>query len=54
MVEEHNNNAASLAEIEKRRKGRNLAVGLSLAGFVLLIFVITLVRLGPGVLDRPL
>lgn len=41
-------------EFKKRRKSRNLAIGLSLAAFVLLIFVITIVRLGPGVLDRPL
>ncbi len=41
-------------ELEERRKGRNLAIGLALAGFVLLVFVITVVRLGPGVLDRPM
>ncbi len=41
-------------ELEKRRKGRNLAIGLSLATFVILVFVITIVRLGPGVLDRPM
>ena len=38
-------------EFEKRRKSRNLAIGLTLIAFVLLVFVVTIVRLGPGVLD---
>jgi hypothetical protein len=41
-------------EFEKQRKSRNLAIGISLAAFVLLVFVVTIVRLGPGILDRPL
>lgn len=44
----------NLRSLEERRKGRNLAIGLSLAAFVILVFVITIVRLGPGVLDRPM
>ena len=43
------NKPTSAQDIEARRKGRNLAIGLSLAAFVVLIFVITIVRLGPGV-----
>jgi len=41
-------------EMLKRVKGRNLAIALSLATFVVLIFVITIVKLGPDVLSRPL
>ncbi len=44
----------SARELNARRKGRNLAIGLSLAAFVILIFVITLVRMGPAIMDRPL
>jgi len=47
-------NNVSTKDIEQRRRSRNLAIGLSLAAFVVLIFVITIVRLGPGVLDRPM
>ncbi len=52
MSDEHNSLSAD--EMLKRVKGRNLAIALSLAGFVLLIFVITIVRLGPDILVRPL
>ncbi len=47
-------NVTRAPEFEKNRKARNLAIALSLAAFVVLIFVITIVRLGPGVLDRPM
>jgi len=38
----------------KRRRQRNLAIGLAIGFFVLLFYVVTIVKLGPGVLDRPL
>jgi cell division protein FtsB len=41
-------------EQEKARKRRNLWIALSLAAFMVLVFVITLARLKAGVLDRPL
>jgi hypothetical protein len=41
-------------EAEKARAKRNLTLALLLIGFVVLIFVVTLVRLKAGVLDRPL
>jgi hypothetical protein len=31
---------------EKRRRSKNLVVGLALAAFVFLVFLVTLVRLG--------
>ena len=34
----------------KSRRARNIAIGLSLAVFTVLFYVITLVKLGPGVL----
>ena len=35
-------------ELHKRRKGRNLALGGVLLGFVLLIFAVTIVKLANG------
>jgi high-affinity K+ transport system ATPase subunit B len=45
----------ALTEEEKRRRRqRSIATGLILAGLVLLFYVITIAKLGPGVLKRPL
>lgn len=38
----------------KRRRQRSLVIGLVLAGLALLFYLVTLVKLGPGVVDRPL
>jgi len=35
-------------EIHTRRKGSNMSIGLILGGFVLLVFVITVVKLSQG------
>ncbi len=39
-------------EAAKARSRRNIAMALALAGFVILIFVVTLVRLGGNVAQR--
>jgi hypothetical protein len=39
---------------DRARRGRNIALALGLVLFVILIFVVTLVRLGANVVDRPL
>lgn len=44
---------APTPEFEKQRKSRNLAIGLALAAFVALVFLITIARLGGDVLNRP-
>lgn len=36
------------------RKRRNLWIALSVAAFVLLVFLVTIAKLKAGVLDRPL
>ncbi|MCP1337609.1 hypothetical protein [Futiania mangrovi] len=38
----------------KRRKGRNIAVALVLGALVVLFFLITVVKVGVQILDRPL
>jgi hypothetical protein len=44
-----------LTEAQKRqRRQRSIALALVLGALVLLIYVVTVVKLGPGVLNRPL
>ncbi len=38
---------------KKSRRQRNVAIGLAVGFFVLLFYVVTIAKLGPGVLDRP-
>jgi hypothetical protein len=38
----------------KARRGRSIAIALALAAFVVIMYIITLVRMGPAVLDRAL
>jgi hypothetical protein len=38
----------------KSRRQRNIAIGLAVGFFVLLFYVVTIAKLGPGVLNRPL
>ncbi len=39
-------------EEQKRRRNRSLALGLALAAIVVLFYVVTIAKLGPGVLQR--
>jgi hypothetical protein len=41
-------------EQKKKQKQRNLALALILAAFVALVYVVTVVKLGSNVLNRPL
>jgi hypothetical protein len=38
----------------RSRKSRNIAIALAVTCFVVLIYAVTIAKLGPGVLDRPL
>lgn len=42
------------AEAAARRRKRSIALGLVLAGLVLIFYVLTIVKLGPNLFDRPL
>lgn len=42
------------AEFKRRRRARSIALAIILAALVALFYVVTLVRLGGNVLDRPL
>jgi archaellum biogenesis protein FlaJ (TadC family) len=41
-------------EQKRRRRARSIAIALSLAALVVLFYVITIVKLGPAVMHRPL
>ncbi|MDA7947306.1 MAG: hypothetical protein MPJ78_07495 [Hyphomicrobiaceae bacterium] len=40
-------------EEKKRRRTRSIAIGLALAGVVVLFYLVTIVRLGSNVVNRP-
>ena len=42
------------AEQKRRQRARSIAIALSLGALVLLFYLVTIVKLGPGVLNRPL
>ena len=52
-MDKRSDNAITPEEAAARRK-RSIAIALGLAAFALLIFFVTLARLGANVLDRPL
>jgi hypothetical protein len=41
-------------EQKRRRRARSIAIGLALGALALLFYIVTIVKLGPGVLNRPL
>jgi hypothetical protein len=41
-------------EQKRRRRARSIALGVTLGALVLLVYIVTIVKLGPGVLNRPL
>jgi hypothetical protein len=41
-------------EATRRRRARSLAIGLALGFIVLLFYVVTIAKLGPQVMNRPL
>jgi len=42
------------AEQKRRQRARSVALGLALGALALLFFVVTIVKLGSGVLTRPM
>jgi hypothetical protein len=41
-------------EQKRRRRARSIAVGLALGALVLLFYLVTIVKLGPGAAMRPM
>lgn len=41
-------------EQKKKRRSRSVAIALALAALVVLFYIVTIIKLGPGVMDRAL
>lgn len=41
-------------EQRRRQRARSIAIAVALVGLVVLFYLVTIVKLGPGILDRPL
>ncbi len=55
MSDKPNEPGIVLTEEQKRcRRARSIALALTLGTLVLLVYVVTIVKLGPGVMNRPL
>jgi predicted nucleic acid-binding Zn ribbon protein len=55
MNERPSENGIVLTEEQKRRRrARSIAIALALGALVVLVYLVTIVKLGPGVLHRPL
>jgi hypothetical protein len=42
------------AELLARRRRRSIALALALGALVVIFYVLTIVKMGPGLFDRPL
>ena len=42
------------AEMAARRRTRSIAIGLALGALVIIVYVLTIVKMGPAVFDRAL
>ena len=54
MTEDGRNRSGLTPEEQRRRRSRSVAIGLALGFMVLLFYVVTIAKLGPQVLNRPL
>jgi hypothetical protein len=54
MKDEPRNGLVLTDEQKRRRRARSIAIALALGALVLLVYAVTVVKLGPGVLNRPL
>jgi hypothetical protein len=50
----HEQGVVLTEEQQRRRRGRSVAIALSLGALVILFYVITIVKIGSGVLTRPM
>ena len=54
--ETHSNprGAGSVDDAARARRGRNIAIAIGLVGFVVLVYLVTVFRMGGNVINRPL
>jgi hypothetical protein len=46
--------AGSKDAATRARRGRNIAIAIGLVGFVVLVYLVTVLRMGGNVINRPL
>lgn len=51
---ENSAEAQARAAFDKRRRARSIALAVALAALVILFYVVTITKMGPQILDRPL
>ena len=45
----------NLTEAQKKaRRNRSIALAVALVGFVVIMYFVTIIKLGPSILDRPM
>jgi ferric-dicitrate binding protein FerR (iron transport regulator) len=54
MPDTRDDAATKAASRERQRRARSIAIALVLAALVVLFYLVTIVKLGPGVMERPL
>lgn len=54
MTDDEKNGIVLTEDQKRRRRARSIAIALSLGALVLLFYIVTMVKLGPGVLRRPM
>jgi hypothetical protein len=55
MSAPHQENGIVLTpEQQRRRRARSVAIALALGALVVLFYLVTMVKLGPGIMSRPL
>lgn len=54
MPETRDDAATKAALRERQRRARSIAIAIALAALVVLFYLVTIVKLGPGVMERPL
>lgn len=55
MEQRHDDDRVTLTESQKKaRRSRSVALGLALAALVAIFYVVTLLKFGPAILNRPM
>jgi hypothetical protein len=39
---------------KKAQRSRSIAIAVALAAFIVIIYIVTIVKMGPAILDRPM
>lgn len=54
MREARDDAATNVALRARQRRARSIAIAIALAALVVLFYLVTIVKLGPGLVERPL